>query len=189
MARLSPEATKHVDALPDPSAAAAGQDSSHSAASEDVENTPAPSPSPPDASTDHISTQSTALLTDAAFEMPEDPDNNGFSSSSLGLRVGGYPDAGDTQPQLSSDRSDDSYVVVSSQSKDLPSSNRSSPPRNRSAPAYIAPLTPPNNPPTAQDWINYRSIFTKLYRSKTLKEAKSIMEERYSFVARWVFNF
>jgi len=189
MARLPHESVKHVDPLPAPSSAAAWQDSSRSASSEDVEATPAPSPPPPDASTEHISTRPTTLLREPTFEMPEDPDGNGFSSSSLGLRVGGYPEAGDSQPQLGSDRSDDSYVIVSSQSNDIPSSNRSSPPRNRSAPAYVAPLTAPNNPPTAQDWINYRSIFTKLYRSKTLKEAKSIMEERYIFVARWVFNF
>jgi len=120
--------------------------------------------------------------------MPEDVDGNGFSSSSLGLRIGGYPAAGEAQPQIGSDRSDDSYVFVSSsQSNDLPSSSRSSPPRNRPPTmAYAVPPAPPNNPPTAQDWITYRSTFTKLYRSKTLKEAKSIMEEQYSFVARHV---
>jgi Clr5 domain len=46
--------------------------------------------------------------------------------------------------------------------------------------------SPPNNPPTAQDWKSYRDIFTKIYRNQghTLKEAKAIMIARFGFDAR-----
>lgn len=41
---------------------------------------------------------------------------------------------------------------------------------------------------TAEDWERNRALFTRLYRdeNKTLKEVKSIMEERHGFFATWV---
>jgi Clr5 domain len=48
-----------------------------------------------------------------------------------------------------------------------------------------ATLRPPSNPPTAQDWENHRKLFTKIYRDqgRTLKKAKAVMEDQYSFIA------
>ena len=44
----------------------------------------------------------------------------------------------------------------------------------------------PSNPPSAQDWINHRAVFTQLCNTdnKGLREVRDIMIERYGFVAR-----
>ncbi|MCJ1401220.1 hypothetical protein MMC11_004432 [Xylographa trunciseda] len=57
--------------------------------------------------------------------------------------------------------------------------------KDRLVDGFVLPSIPPSDPPTAQDWEDYREIFTKLYRAegKKLKDVKKIMEERYSFCA------
>jgi len=49
----------------------------------------------------------------------------------------------------------------------------------------IQVLPPPSNPPTRQDWEDYRTIFTELYRTKnrSLKDVVSIMADQYNFKA------
>jgi hypothetical protein len=41
---------------------------------------------------------------------------------------------------------------------------------------------------TAEDWEHHRAMFTRLYldEKKTLKEVKSIMKDKYGFIATWV---
>ena len=51
---------------------------------------------------------------------------------------------------------------------------------------FTLPSRRPSDPPTARDWNDHRGIFTNLYRheSRTLKDVRLIMEERYGFKAR-----
>lgn len=69
-----------------------------------------------------------------------------------------------------------SYIVIPSQGGESPS-------RRSNSQGSGSPLPLPSNPPTAQDWDNHRMAFTELYRGKTLKEARALMGERYSFYA------